>query len=371
MSIIDTICSCEETPVWTPSTLNPSSLPACLSCTLRLSSKLPGTGNISTESAYGINIDENPTTEFVVNGARYNLTSVVLSFPGLHRLYGNQTVCDGEMLIFFRHIFETTKTVVLCVPIQKNETGSPYFKTLGTIEKNRPVLSSLIDPDTEIISYPGPSLEKRTAKDGRPRDMCNPISKPTNYYVCLSPTKISFADFDRLYLLRNKEKYSGPPRPLADLSTTRAMRLLTRITEISLEGSLVQKESDDGVPTKALKCYKLDIDKDIKDNKVYIGGGAKKQNTLEKELQKAADLSGDIPPDNRSIKPGDIESIVGIIFGVTIAVIVCATIAYYLWKLTFTHYLPTLKLYENPLSTASLSAKIPSFSGFYTWVCGK
>jgi len=347
MSITDTIFSCSETPVWTPATLDPSILPPCLSCTLRLSSKLPGTGSC-TPNIFGLVVNENPTTEFVINGARYNLIATYLCFPGLHRLYGHQVVCDAELVVEFRHVSELGKYASLSVPLTKDAVGSAYFHTLGQITSSRPVLSSLIPEDSKILSYPGPSIDGRSALDLRPNSVCAPIARPTNWYVVLDPVEISFADFDRLYGLCDKSILKGPPKPLADISAARAARLLTIIAEITLEGSeSLQPADEGGKSTSALKCYRIDPETDIENDKVYIGGKTKKKTTLQKELERAAELSGDTPDDG-TIKPGDIERIVGIILGVTIGIILCAFIAFFIWRGTFSHYLPVLKLYEFP-----------------------
>lgn len=368
MSVTDTLFSCEETPVWTPATLNPSTLPPCMSCTLRLSSEIAGPGTCSP-TVMGLRIDENPMTEFVINGARYNLMQVDMTFGGVHRLYGQQTVSDAEVVATFRHITEISKVVLLCIPIVKSDTyPNAYFDTLGSVTRDRPVLSKLITPSTRIMSYPGASIAGRSGLDQRPRTVCSPILYPVTYYVMLTPSNISNKNFTRLRALCDSGMLKGPPRPLSDITATRAARLITHIQSITLEdGSSKRGNDGGGLNTKALKCYRLDPTKDIKGDKVYIGG-APNENTLEEELLKAADLSGE-PPDDGSVKPGDIEGLVGIILGVTIGVIVCATIAYYLWKGTFTKYLTVQKIYNNPVSASKLSIKLPTLPTLSSMIC--
>lgn len=344
MSITDTIFSCSETPVWTPQTLDPTTLHPCLSCTLRLSSKLPGAGSCSPNE-WGLHVDENPTTEFVVNGSRYNLVGGYLCFPGVHRLYGNQTVCDAEYVIQFRHVSEPGKYATLSVPLTKSTNGNPYFHTLGQVTRNRPVLATVLSPDSKVLSYPGPSLNGRTAKDPRP-SICSPISYPTTWYVLLTPSTISNSDYDRLHGLC--DELIGPPKPLADITANRATRLLTLITGITLELNSTSSDEDGAKSTSALKCYRIDPEEDIRNNKVYVNGKKwSKGNTLQKELQNAANLTGDTPDDG-TIQPGDIEGIIGIILGVLLGVILCAAIAYGIWRGTFSHYLAVLKLYATP-----------------------
>lgn len=358
MSLSDTLFSCEETPVWTPATLNPATLPPCLSCTLRLVCTLPGPGSVSP-SMLGLAVDENPTTELVISGARYNLQSAQLVFGGIHRLYGQQTVSSGEFLVTFRHVSDTSKLVFLCIPIQQGAASAEYFKTLGSVSRGRPLLSTLIQPSTKILSYPGASLIGRTAQNPKPRTFCAPISTPGVYYVVLTPATISANDMARLIALCDKTIWVGPPKPFADITASRATRLLTLIDKLTIEDKDVRIQDDKGISTKALKCYRLDAERDIRDDKVYIGG-AKKEDTLAKELARAAELKEQMPEDDGSVKPGDIETIIGIVLGATVGIILCATVAYYLWKNTFHQYLNVQKLYSSPLSAAKLSAKLPA-----------
>jgi len=61
-----------------------------------------------------------------------------------------------------------------------------------------------------------------------------------------------------------------------------------------------------------------------------------------------------------TIKPGDVERVLGIILGVIIGVGLCAVVAYYVLKWTNTNYLEVLKLYGNmpkmPWSTSAATA---------------
>jgi hypothetical protein len=117
------------------------------------------------------------------------------------------------------------------------------------------------------------------------------------------------------------------------------------------------------VSTKSLKCYRIDKRRDVINDKVYVGDQKKPGRTLDQEIaDNAIDLSGsDVDPTTgNSVRPGDIETILGIVLGVTVGVIVCATIAFLIWKYTFSNYLYAQKLYNSPLSAASLSVKVPS-----------
>jgi hypothetical protein len=149
--------------------------------------------------------------------------------------------------------------------------------------------------------------------------------------------------------------------PVTEITMTRATSLLTYISTIKLTGSKSEGRSEDGMRTDALKCHRIDPKKDIKNDKVYIGG-APNDNTLKKELENAA--SGNTPDgDDGTVKPGDIEKIVSIILGVTLAVIICAAIVYFTWKGTFSHYLAGIKLYgaKTPIGAKLVSSiKMPT-----------
>lgn len=348
MSVADKLFTCQETPVWTPATFDPSSLSPCLSCTLRLSSQLPGPGSLRP-SVWGFSVDENPTTELTINSVQYNLMGAELIMPGLHRLYGYQTVCDAEYLVAFRNVRDISKVVFLCIPLVIGEgQGTDYFTTLGIINRGRPTLSTLISPDTGVLSYPGASVGGRTKTNSAPQNFCSPIAYPITYYVIQTPSYILGADYQRLRS-QVSSSHVGGPVPVTEITMTRATSLLTYISRIKLVGpSEFSDKEKDGMNTKALKCYRIDPKKDIKGGKVYIGG-APSENTLEKELQNAASGGSSTSPDDKgSIKPGDIEKTISIILGIIFAVVICATIVYFIWKGTFSKYLYVLKLHSGP-----------------------
>jgi hypothetical protein len=343
MSIVDKLFACQETPVWTPATLDPTSLPPCLSCTFRLSAQLPGPGSLQP-SVMGFTVDENPTTELTLNGLQHSLLTTELVMPGLHRLYGQQTVSDAELILTFRNIRDMSKIALLCIPIVIGDGhGSDYFSTIGIVGRSRPTVSVLIDPETAILSYTGASLQGRSKSDPRPRQACNPVAYPVTYYVVLTPANISAPDYQRLHKQLGSA-YVGPPTPVTEITMTRATSLLTYINSIMITAEQSKKEK--GKSTKALKCYRIDPKKDVKGDKVYIGG-APKSSTLDQELLNAAS-GGGADPDSGSVKPGDIEKILSIILGIVLAIVVCAAIGFFVFRKTFSKYITALKLYAPP-----------------------
>jgi len=291
----------------------------------------------------GFTVDENPTTILSINGLQSNLASTDLVVPGLHRLYGKQVVSDMELVVTFRNVKDSSKIALLCIPIVIGKgQGNSYFKNLGTVTRDQPVLSDLISPTSGVMSYPGASLYKRSKTANNPNDVCSPISYPVTYYVVLSPSYIEANDYQRLHKQLGKA-YVGGPVPLTEITLARANALLTYINTLTLDGPKKPKVEEDPMKTKSLKCYRIDPDKDIKDEKVYIGG-APGAPTLQQELQNRT--SG--APDDSIIKPGDIETFLSVIVGLVIGTLICCYIAYHLWRGTFTHYYEVMRLYTWP-----------------------
>lgn len=349
--------NCAETPVWTPSSFDPSTLPPCVSCKLRLSCLAAGPGSIQA-SVFGYTVDENPTTVLTINGIQYSLIKSELVLPGLHRLYGRSAVCDMEYVLTFRNTSDISKTVLFCIPIAIGVgQGNSYFTKLGIIGSVQPVLTTLVTPDTAILTYPGASIYGRTKNSAAPTAVCAPVAYPVTYYVLLKPAFITSTDYTRL---RGQvgSQYVGGPAPNSELTQTRATSMLTYISSIALGSGTSGGGGggrEGGVSTSALKCYKIDPTKDVKGDKVYIGG-APNENTLAKELQAAASSNSDTLPDTATVQPGDIEQIIGIVVGVLLAVFICAIIAYNIWKGTFSKYLSVLKLYRTPPEEAAAAA---------------
>jgi len=254
-------------------------------------------------------------------------------------------------------------------------------------------------------------------------------------------------DYNRLFGMLPKKGYVGPAEPISELTRERC-KLLTRIVGITTDTSKTDggrggSSASNGYSPDSLKCYRLDKQRDIVGDKIYINGNGKPGNTLlsaemaaaaagediglelckdawgpefttwpasmddislmndplynspngftdlEKLKQicnkddrcqgilkfknnqttlygpvKNAGVIGTASPDERwtsmfpehtimnkikcappTVKPGDIERILGIIVGVLLGLLLCAVVAYYVLKWTNTNYLDVLKLY--------------------------
>lgn len=353
---------CGETPLWLPSKVPLTTLNTCLSCKLRLVAKIAGPGTVWTAGTQ-IMIDENPTASLVINGIQHNLIMTGLSFPGAHRYQNKQEPNVGEIFFAFRPVGESdnSKLSILCVPLEIGYgDANAYFSTLDRgARKDRPTLTSLFSKDAKFLQYRGANIfDGRTAANPRPRNFCNPVKVQYNYYLSLTPARILRADVDRF---KSKLK-EGPPTPVTEPTGDRFVKMCTLINGIVLESSTpLPGSGDGGIPTNSLKCYKLDPNKDVVKDKVYIGNAHKPGAlSLKDELDRAAaDLDADIPSTSR-IQPGDVENVLSTVLGVLIGIVAFSLIIYLLYKHVFINYLNVQTLYKNPISATAISASVIS-----------
>lgn len=340
----DSLFSCNESPLKFPQTLDIQRLYPCVSCKLRLNAQVAGPGNV-TRHETGLLLNENPQTTLSINGIQHNLLESFIYVPGAHRLPGQQEPSSMEVALYFRD--ETgQKTICLCIPVQVGGTN-PYFASLNQVTRNRPTIGSLISPASSIISYRGADFRGRTGRDSRPRALCDPVARAVVYYVVMTPTSIAAADYQRLAGIA--KDVAGPPKPISEVIESR-YKLLTRIEGMTVVNKPASPASDGGVSTKAMKCYRLDADKDVVNDKVYIGGGAP-GSTLDKELAGSGASQADAEDSmDTSIQPGDIEKWIGVIIGVVIAIVIVAFIIYVVWSGSFRNYVKVQRLYDTPIS---------------------
>jgi hypothetical protein len=284
----------------------------------------------------GLSVSENTTVNLAVNGVNYNLVESYLVFPGAHKLPGRQNPCDAEYLLYFNNsLYARERGIVLCLPIDIGPgPGTDYFQRLDTTVRNdRPTLATILPPDAQYMSYLGADLKGRSKSDARPRALCEPVKRTVSYYVALTPARMEAPDYQRLRSLQSSKDYEGPPVPLTDTMKPRILKLATLVPALKCDAKT--SVNDPGVATKALKCYRVDKDKNIINNKVYVGDQAPPNTTLEDELAGKKEA----PEAPSAIQPGDVENVLGIILGVIVGICGAALIAFYLWKRTFSGYL--------------------------------
>ena len=359
MSLEDNYFGCGETPLWLPPAFNIQEIQKCNSCTLRLTSALAGPGLVRPHTN-GLTIDENPTVSLGVNGIDHNLLETILTFPGAHRFPNQQEVSDAELFLFFQNTRDSSKQIALAIPLNIGPGDTNlYFKTLtNVVQNNRPTVDTVIPKGTKLLMYPAADIRGRSKDNPRPDAQCDPVKRVITYYLCMTPAKIASGDYSRLIGLAGPGRM-GPAKPRTDVLLTKLRSLGTMIEELLITEKSKPRTTRDGVDTKSMKCYRLDKDRDVIGSKVYVGDQAKPGRTLDQELVEPNEVMEDINTD-ASIRPGDIENTLAIVFGISVGLIVCATIAYYLWKYCFTNYVQAQGLYNSPLSASSLSFKFPS-----------
>lgn len=337
----DNAFSCNETPLKFPQLMNIQRLYPCLSCKLRLNAQVAGPGNVSKHDT-GLLLNENPQTTLSINGIQHNLLESFIYLPGAHRLPGQDEPSIAEVALYFRSI-NGQKEVCVCIPVQTGD-ANPYFTSLNVIARDRPTIGTLINPTSAIVSYSGVDMRGRTSQNSRPREMCDPLSKIITYYVVMTPTSISAADYQRLQGIATGS--IGPAKPIVEIIESR-YKLLTRIDGITVINTKQPESTDRGIATKAMKCYRLDKDKDVVNDKVYIGDPG---STLDKELanSKATEEDTEIGVDT-TIQPGDVEKWVGIIVGVLLAILIVSFLIYFIWSGTYRNYMNVQRMHDSPL----------------------
>lgn len=317
-----------------------TAIPTCSSCSLRLTAKLPGPGNV-TPGPMGFIINENPTVSLNVRGQNHNLIECIFSIPGGHRLADRSKVCEGELFVFFQNDRDISKHVCISIPLDIGPgTTNKYFSTLDQgVQKNRPTLGDLVPANATFVNYMGADVRGRDNKNRYPGLLCSPVKRVIDYYVMNEPARISAQDYNRFVKKANASPLwrGGPPQPVTECVPSRILKLGSLIRGITVEAAPAPiKSSGDGYDTKALKCYRLDEKRDIVDGKVYIGGKPADR-TLNQELERAA-----IEPKEEDLKqaiqPGDIQKVLGIVLGITIGIMVVSVIGYYVYKFTYKNY---------------------------------
>ena len=352
-NIQESYFGCAETPIWIPDGFDINRIPPCKSCVLRLSAPISGSGNISPRTE-GLLVDENPTATLSINGIQHNLVESVLMIGGAHRLPGRSDPCKAELVCYFQNTKNFTVQVCLSFPIDIG-TGdaNAYFKTLGTgVGQGRAKLESIVPPRAQFLNYRGADLRGRNAKNTVPSKFCDPVARITTFYVCLTPIFIANADYQRL-VARAGKGLIGPPKPLTPTVNSRLIELGTRVEGIMLGAPGAVKSAGGasagrtGIPTNAMKCYRLDPNRDIKNNKVYVGGAPTTK--LSSELKEDEPRGG--------LLPGDLQKIIAGSLGLIVSIILAAFVTVWVYGAIFTNYKETQELYKNPVSASGLVDK--------------
>jgi hypothetical protein len=329
----DAFFTCQETPLKLPDT---TTLPVCGSCTLRLTSLIPGDGKVSADDQYnlGLDLNENPQTTLAVNGIQYNLRTSILTFPAAHMLPGETVRADAELLISFASSRDGATIVYLALPVKRGAGGTNrYFSTLGpTPSTGRPALQTLFASDAQFVQYSGPQIFGRTPANDAPNNICAPVS-PAVHFVCTTPAYMLDADYGRLKRLAGASV--GPPPPTAIVAPERLRMLCSVVNGIRLGAPPSGSGAGaGGVDMSAMKCFRLDPDRDIRDGKIYVGGSG--GTALQTELSEG-DAAGtmDLPLDTSA---GKIQKWAGIVLGVLLGLAVVFVIVAFVGSVFFSGF---------------------------------
>jgi hypothetical protein len=376
-TIATTFFGCAETPVWQSNGFNYNDVPECKSCSLRLVSPVIGTGVITPRSD-GLLVDENPLCTLSVNGIQYNLAETILMIGGAHCLPGRTEPSKAELACYFKSSRDFSVIACLSFPIEIGTgTGNTYFKALGTLEAGRPVLNKIVPSDPTFLLYRGADLRGRTARNKVPSSFCDPVKSIVTYYVCLKPIYMTNGDYQRL-VARAGAKLIGPPTPLTPVVNSRMKELASRVKGIAIGGPSPYKGVTEGAlggpgyPTKSMKCFRLDPNRDIVKDKVYVGGKGS-----------PTDLATEIKhmDEDPGILPGDLQNWLSGALGFGVALILAAFTFVFIFTRVFNNYTEAQHLYdENPISAHTITHKmipgeigLPSFNmfGLWQWICSK
>jgi hypothetical protein len=356
-NVANSFFGCAESPVWIPNDFDITKVPDCKSCNLRLTSPVPGSGTLN-KRVDGLLVDENPLTTLSVNGIMYNLAETVLMIAGAHRLPGRSDPCAAELALYFKSTRDFSQIACLTLPIDIGTGGAnKYFETLGTLKTGRPRVSSIVPADASYLLYRGADLRGRSANSKVPSEFCDPVKSIVTFYVCLTPIFMTNKDYQR-FVARGGWNRVGPPSPLTPVVNSRLVELTTIVKGIQLGaakplaaggGTSGGPLGGPGYPVKSMKCYRVDPNRDIVKDRVYVGGKGK-PTSLEKEL-KAEEGEG--------LMPGDVQGFLSRFIGIALAIIIAAFAFVFIFNNIFVNYAEAQHLYEpNPVSAHTLTSKI-------------
>jgi hypothetical protein len=347
---------CAETPIWIPNDFNVNRVPDCKSCKLRLVSPVPGPGTVSPRID-GLLVDENPLSTLSVNGIQHNLVETILLIGGAHRLPARDAPCKAELTLYFQNTRDFSQHICLCLPVDVGSGAAvQYFATLGGVTSGRPVLSRIVPAAATYLMYRGADLRGRASNNNVPSRFCDPVSRVTTYYVCMTPIFMSSVDHARL-VARGGKTVVGPPKPLTPVVNSRLVSYVTRVRGITIGAPGPVGESGaaggPGYPTKALKCYRLDPNRDVVKDRVYVGGKG-----IPTDLRAELSNKSAREPEYEGIMPGDVQRWISSWVALGIAIVLGAFLFVLIFKLVFTNYEEAQHLYTNPLSAHAITQTI-------------
>jgi len=373
--------TCFETPFYPPKSMALSDMAKCESCDLSFMGPINGTKTISTRAGMdGLSVEESPLTELSYNGTKYGLYDTVLwAKQGAHRYFKSGSNYDMEMNLYFREAFNPFKMIAVAIPITIDDAkGNPYFTEMAMQNMSiRTVSLEKIISSGPVIMYKGMDLRNRRFNKPTEADHCYSATANMTWFV-LQPAYISTTDAN---VFRGMDYLSNvlPPAPAHELTLERVRNMCTTIDTITVKGITSPKATDNNgiYLTRALQCQRIDPNKDIKDGAVYLNGEDTPSRSLEDELDEDADAADSSKRvKTRGINASKIEDNIAMVLGVIIGVFCFSVLSYFLFRLIFSGYIPTIKALDFAYFNLAAHVKPPpcppvhDMSSFAT-VCNK
>ena len=331
--------SCGETPFSIPASFDLTKIPIN-ELALRLVAPVAGTGQVTplpvgggTPNGEGLSVSESTLAELRVNEVegsasqlRNPLLDVRLCFPSAHSFPDTSV---AELFLYFangRVQGQWFCLSILCkVGVDADPTAA-YFTSLtrqGNALK-RPFLTTLFAPNDLFLEYSGADLRGRTQLNPTPSTQCD-VPTYVRYFVCTTQISIgSRATLNRLIEIAAGGPGivpTGPPRQAAASDPAQLVKIVSRVKGIQLGEP--SSDRPDTKATKAMKCYRIDPEKDIKNGQVKLRPTS--SSTLADEMtakNAAIGKEGDA-----SVQPGDVEFWVAFAFTI-VFIIIGAGVAY-------------------------------------------
>ena len=363
--------SCVETPLQIPTTLKPSDLARCSSCTIDFSAPNAGPKSLNTRSGNdGIGVDESPLASITINGTNYALYDTVLWKVAAHRGFNSDPSYDMEMNLYFRSIYDSTKIIAVAIPIIINNSKSMgYFNELANQNSTKRTftLESIVSKDQPVLMYKGMDLRGRSAAAPVAAPQCNDIQASMTWYI-FGHAFIASTDASRIREINFASNVLPPvPSTISTLERVRAMSMI--IPKITIRSATAltgaRASSENMILTRALQCQRINPSKDVKGDAVYLKGPP--EGTLADEMDKSAalDESLDTLTGEVGTRARSIEDTLAIIIGVALGIVLFSTVAYFLLTRVYKNFVPTVlnELKTIPAITTAKEKACAAFVG--------
>ncbi len=308
-----------------------------MNCTVRITALIASAG-VLTPTSQGLLFDS-PQATLEFNGKRHSIQDCLLTVPAMHYLHIDgmpyADISGAELHVRFKGETVATQnslyTVVLPIKLAETGAGVDFFASLGSLQRSRPTLGSVLREDTPMLLYRGTDLEGRTKSAavaaGATEPRCEDTVNKVNYLVALKPLSMRQGDLTRFRRLLTSPTYTTGPIQATDANRPNLkINLITYISSIKVTSATkatAKKTIQNGyVETEQVKCRPLDRSRDISGNMIYVGGPGG-YTTLKSELDGtvAGRMAGLEEPDV-STDVSRIETIMAITFGIVLSVAV-------------------------------------------------